>query len=220
MTAAPVGPLDRELFAADVATLRDDVTRPPGAAELAGALVEAWSEPHRRYHTVEHLTRCLEVASETCTRLGLTGRDAALVRAALWFHDAVYDPRRTDNEERSADLAVSSLRSCGVSEATGRDVHRLVMVTAGHSTSFLLGVMVVDADLAVLAADPASYAAYVSGVRAEYAHVDDVAWSYGRAGVLTKLLNGLGGVFHTAADPEAARAAAHRNLQAELAALT
>ena len=75
-----------------------------------------------------------------------------------------------------------------------------------------------DADLAVLAADPATYAAYAAGVRAEYAHIDEAGWRTGRAAVLRAFLE-RPVLFHTAA--MAGRdAAAHADLAAELATLT
>ena len=74
-----------------------------------------------------------------------------------------------------------------------------------------------DADLAVLAADPATYTAYAIGVRAEYAHIDEAGWRTGRAAVLRAFL-ARPVLFHTAA--MAGRdAAARANLTAELASL-
>lgn len=215
-----VGALDVGGFVGDVEVLAG--RRCAAAEPLAVALVEAWSEPHRRYHTVEHLAACLADASEAGARVGLGEREVALARVGLWFHDAVYDPRRSDNESRSADLAVSSLDRCGVDASVCSELHRLVMVTAQHryDPADRVAAVVVDADLAVLAAVPASYASYVAGVRAEYAHVPDDVWVPGRGRVLTALAGTLDGVLHTAADPARARAAACRNLDAELNALT
>src|SRR5690348_4662021 len=77
----------------------------PCDAALRTRLVHAWSEPQRHYHTLQHLDECLALFDET--------RDAAPhpaeVALALWFHDAVYEPRRHDNEQRSADWARASL---------------------------------------------------------------------------------------------------------------
>ena len=68
----------------------------------------------------------------------------------------------------------------------------LVIATAGHEPPGGIdpdaASVVLDADLAILAAEPAAYSAYVAGVRAEYSHIDDAGWRAGRAAVLAELL--------------------------------
>ena len=164
-------------------------TRPGSPAELVfEEVVGHYREPHRRYHTVVHLELVISDAEELLAVLPV--RDAAAVRLALFFHDAVYDPRADDNEAQSALLATRLLRDLEVPEARIATVARLVEATADHVTvSGDLDLAVVnDADLAVLGGAPAAYDAYVTGVRAEYAHVDEAAWRTGRALVLRKFL--------------------------------
>ena len=115
--------------------------------------------------------------------------DLGAVLAAAFYHDAVYDPRATDNEDQSARLAVRVLGELGWSAARCDTVARLVRATAGHDADGDADCAVLlDADLAVLGAEPAAYQAYVTGVRAEYAHLDAAAWRTGRAAVLRDLL--------------------------------
>ena len=93
-----------------------------------------------------------------------------------------------------------------------------MVATATHEPAGADEAALCDADLAVLAADPAAYAAYATGVRAEYAHIDEAGWRTGRAAVLRTFLE-RPALFHTAA--MAGRdAAARANLTAELATLT
>jgi len=65
-------------------------------------LMNCYAEPHRRYHSCEHLAHCLHEFDRAAAMI--KNRDA--VEMALWFHDAVYVPAARDNEQRSADLFV------------------------------------------------------------------------------------------------------------------
>ena len=89
-------------------------------------------------------------------------------------------PRAGDNEERSARLAENQLASLGWAPERCAVVAELVRATAGTSSTrrqrgrrgAVAGAAVLlDADLAVLGAEPAAYAAYVNGVRSEYGHL-------------------------------------------------
>src|SRR5260370_20074579 len=68
-------------------------------------LVSAYTAPDRHYHDLRHIEALLGLA-DACAG-AITDRDA--VEAAIWFHDAIYDTRRSDNEERSAALAMARL---------------------------------------------------------------------------------------------------------------
>jgi predicted metal-dependent HD superfamily phosphohydrolase len=164
-------------------------------AELAGdsptsrtewaALVAAWSEPHRSYHDLAHLAAVLGLVTE----LGTAAVDPDAVRLAAWYHDVAYDPQRTDNEEVSAQRARAGLRGL-VTDERAAEVERLIRLTAGHDPADgdANGAVLCDADLAVLASPPESYAAYASAVRTEYGHLSDEQFTAGRIAVLEHLL--------------------------------
>ncbi|MGY1855054.1 HD domain-containing protein [Modestobacter sp. SYSU DS0290] len=149
------------------------------------AVVGAWGEPHRSYHDLAHLVAVLGVVGQ----LAGHADDPAAVRLAAWYHDVAYDPTRTDNEEVSAARARIGLLGL-VPEATVAEVERLVLLTAGHDPAEddANGAVLCDADLAVLASPPGSYAAYASAVRAEYGHLSDAEFTAGRIAVLEQLL--------------------------------
>jgi predicted metal-dependent HD superfamily phosphohydrolase len=157
----------------------------PAAEEIGRDLLARWSAPHRHYHTLDHLDRVLSIVDSHATEAA----EPDAVRLAVWFHDAVYDPRRTDNEDASAALAARVLPTAGVPAHTVAAVTRLVRLTATHDPApdDTDGALLCDADLAVLAGDPGEYAAYAAAVRAEYAHVPAEAFRLGRAAVLRRL---------------------------------
>ena len=175
-------------------------------------------QPHRRYHGVRHVTWVVRHVHELVADRPVS--DLGAVLAAAFYHDAVYDPRATDNEDQSARLATRVLGELGWSAARCDTVARLVRATAGHDADgdADCGVLL-DADLAVLGADPAAYQAYVTGVRAEYAHLDAAAWRAGRAAVLRNLL-ARRPLYTTGPARERWEARAGANMAAELATLT
>jgi predicted metal-dependent HD superfamily phosphohydrolase len=188
----------------------------PAVTRAGEDLLSRWSESHRYYHTRDHLASVLSVVDGYADRVP----DPDAVRLAAWFHDAVYDPMRLDNEEVSARLAESVLPDLTVAPERVSEVARLVRLTASHDPhpGDHHGELITDADLSILAADGAVYRAYTMAVRREYAHVPDAAFAAGRAAVLHNLLD-LPSLFHTPALREHWEERARRNLAGELAAL-
>ena len=177
----------------------------------------AYSEPHRCYHDERHLKECL---AEFDWILVLNERDRRILKWAILWHDAVYEPGRSDNEERSAELALRELEACGVATDGAAEVARLIRLTERHRVdpANRLGALMVSIDLAILGADEDRYRQYAADVRREHAHLDDEAWRTGRALVLQHLLE---------ADPlypdrdfrDRLELQARRNIAAELSAL-
>jgi predicted metal-dependent HD superfamily phosphohydrolase len=176
---------------------------------LFNQLVAAHSERHRSYHTLQHLRECLahfEAASSLARR-------PAEVEAALWFNDAVYDPKARDNEERSADWAARSLLAAGCDAAVAERVRGLVLATDGHAASDEPDTrLLLDADLAILGAAPARFGEYERQVRAEYAHVPEAEFRSRRAQVLAAFL-ARPRIYLTSAFHDALEQRARANLQ-------
>lgn len=189
----------------------------PQAHAVGEDLVRRYSEPHRRYHTVDHLAAMLVVIDD----LAADAADLDAVRYAAFFHDAVYAMDGGDNEEASARLAETTLPTLGIDPDTVAEVARLVRLTGGHhpDPADRNGAVLCDADLAILAADESAYAAYTAAVRAEYAHVPDDLFRPGRAAVLAALAE-QPNLFRTPTARSRYESAARANLAAELAALT
>lgn len=181
-------------------------------------LLSRHRQPHRRYHTATHVMWVLRHIDDLAA--DSTPVDLDAVRAAALFHDAVYDPRSPTNEHDSAGLARRVLADCGWEPARVDRVAALIELTAGHvAPDTDLGAdILLDADLAILGAEPAEYRAYVTGVRAEYAHVDDDAWRVGRAAVLRSFLD-RPAIYRTTSMQAARERRARANLSAELAEL-
>lgn len=194
-----------------------DGTTAPDPLPYAENLLSRWAEPQRRYHTTDHLLAVLDHIDT----LAAHAHDPEAVRLAAWFHDAVYRPDRSENEERSAVLAIRALTEAGVPADVTDEVARLVRLTVTHDPApgDTNGEVLCDADLAVLAGRAEAYETYARAVREEYGFVPDDAFRAGRAAVLSQLLD-LERVFRTPHGAELWEGQARANLTAELETLT
>ncbi|MFN8080520.1 MAG: hypothetical protein U0Q19_13260 [Kineosporiaceae bacterium] len=190
---------------------------PDSVAGQADALLGRWSAPTRQYHDVRHLRSVLD----SLAVLTAPGPTPVAVELAAWFHDAVYDGRPGADEEASAVLAERVLAELKAPTGLIAEVGRLIRLTIDHAVAEddAAGAVLVDADLAILGADEATYRRYTEDVRAEYAHLDDATFTRGRADVLRRLLNH-DPLFRTHRGRELWQDAAHRNLAAELTRLS
>ena len=136
--------------------------------DLYRALLARYGEPHRKYHTLQHLQECLGhfEAAQGVLPAG------AEVEAALWFHDAIYDVKHSGNEERSAEIAVGAMRQAGLAPERGERVRALILATRHDALpSTPDAALLVDIDLGILAADEARFDEYERQVREEYRFV-------------------------------------------------
>lgn len=173
---------------------RDDLLRAqwaallPRAVDLGEDLLGRWSEPHRRYHTPQHLAELHRAMEELVADLRRGADPGRTLRLAAWFHDAVYEGRPGEDEEASAVLAEQSLDGL-VPAREVEEVARLVRLTAAHQPTGddPAGDVLVDGDLAILGADEARYLEYTRQVRAEYQDVPAEDFRRGRLAVLHHL---------------------------------
>ena len=133
---------------------------PADAVDAAYAdVVARYGEPHRRYHTLEHI-------EEVLARV-----DGTEVELAAWYHDVIYDTTASDSEARSAAYAGEVLARLGAPDDVIAEVQRLILLTAGHTVADddVNGSMLIRADLSILSAEPSRYDRYARDVRVEYA---------------------------------------------------
>ena len=157
---------------------------PPSPA-LYAQLIAHYAQPQRKYHSLQHLAECiaqLEPALGLCTHPGE-------VEIALWFHDAIYDLERTDNELQSALWAAQVLEDSGLSAEVCERVKNLVLAT-GHSALPATADerLLVDVDLAILGAEPARFDDYERQIRQEYGAVAFDVFCAKRRAILAQFL--------------------------------
>jgi predicted metal-dependent HD superfamily phosphohydrolase len=180
-----------------------------------GRLAAAYGEPHRHYHNGQHIAACL---SEFDHARHLA-REPAAVELALWFHDAVYDPKAGDNEERSAEMAGSCLSAAGLPKPFIERVGELVRASKCHAAEADSDeAVMVDVDLSILGQDEKRFAEYEEQIRREYAWVPARVFASKRAEILESFL-AREHIFHTELFRERYEASARRNLAASIANL-
>jgi len=148
-------------------------------------LATAYAEPARAYHTAEHIQDCLEQFD----LIRKTARHPHEVEAALWFHDAIYQPARSDNEERSAELARTVLAESAVPPAVVHRIAELVRISS-HDTSPSEpdAALLCDIDLSILGRSPAVFNRFERLIRREYAWVPEFTYRSARSEVLGEFL--------------------------------
>jgi predicted metal-dependent HD superfamily phosphohydrolase len=169
----------------------------------------------RHYHTLFHLQNML---SELVIIEPLfEDFDAALF--ALFYHDIIYDPARTDNEEQSASIATEKLRKINYKVERIDRCRELILATKGHSGSVIQEVnLFIDSDLSVLGYPWNIYVAYASNIRKEYAAFPDEVYKSGRRKVLERFLR-MNTVFNTKHFIEKFEPNARANMMREIAEL-
>ncbi len=158
-------------------------------AAVGADLLRRLGEPHRRYHTPQHVVEMFWALEDLERQDVIAAREGALGRVAAWFHDAVYDPAAAPgaNEAASADLADRDLRALGLRPEDVALVRALVSSTDEHrlpDTGDGLPAAFHDADLWILAAEEERFDEYCRQVRQEYAAVPEQAFRSGRRHVL------------------------------------
>ena len=181
-------------------------------------LSAAYSASGRHYHTLQHVRDLLDLAERPAAPL----HDPVVVQLATWFHDAVYSYRRSDNEARSARLALKFLDKTNLSAERRQRVAYLIERTQDHTQPLSAPdadlAYFLDIDLHILGAPEADYWQYARQIRQEYRLVPDLLYRPGRRKVLEKLL-ATPALYRTPALQQRLEAAARRNLRMELADL-
>lgn len=149
-------------------------------------LVTRYSTPERAYHTIHHVLDCQREFDDA--RALAAAPDA--LEAALWYHDAVYDPQRSDNEETSANLAREVLIRAGMRPECVEKVKRLILATRHAAVSEDEdAALIVDIDLSILGAPRERFEWYEEAIRAEYSTVPEVIFRAKRAELLEGFLS-------------------------------
>lgn len=149
-------------------------------------LVKAYSSPDRFYHNLRHIEDCLSIFDGTKS----LAAHPEEVELAIWFHDAVYDTRRNDNEQKSAEWARSVILQSGAGNDVAERVSDFILAT-GHTSEVTDtdARLMVDIDLSIFGRNAADFWQYEENIRKEYAWVPEVLFREKRIEVLRGFLD-------------------------------
>ena len=149
-------------------------------------LIAAYSEPWRFYHNLTHVEECLRIFDEG---KALAARPDE-IELAIWFHDAVYDPKSKENEQQSADWASRAVVQANLSQTLAERVAALVLATR-HTEEPLTdrdAQILIDVDLSILGSEPEVFWQYERNTRKEYEWVPEDVFRHKRAEILRSFL--------------------------------
>ncbi len=149
-------------------------------------VMAAYQSEGRAYHTLQHLGECFERFEEVRDAADRAGE----VEVALWFHDAVYDTHRADNEAASAAWAQAVVAGVGGTQHVLDRIGRLILATRHDSAPTDPDqALMVDIDLAILGADQPRFDEYESQIRREYQWVPEQLFRDRRRAILQGFLD-------------------------------
>jgi predicted metal-dependent HD superfamily phosphohydrolase len=155
-------------------------------ASTRKALLSRYAEPHRKYHTLQHLEECLSLFEAMMD----APDHSPEVEMALWFHDAIYDLKSSKNEDLSAAWAEEELLAASVAKASAALVRDLVLVTKHTGIPATRDEQVlVDIDLAILGASQERFSEYECQIRDEYSYVPSLLFKLKRRAILRQFLD-------------------------------
>ncbi|MBV9419892.1 MAG: N-methyl-D-aspartate receptor NMDAR2C subunit [Alphaproteobacteria bacterium] len=191
-----------------------DLGAPLPPSHIFDELLARYREPHRAYHTTQHLEECFAWFAQARHLMQAPGETAF----ALFYHDAIYDTHASDNELKSAQLAVDVFEYAVRMDA--RAVGELILATKSHSAAGAgseIKIML-DIDLSILGASPERFDEYENQVRREYAWVDESTFRVRRAAILRQFADG-NRIYATDFFRERLEGAARSNLARSIAKL-
>jgi predicted metal-dependent HD superfamily phosphohydrolase len=158
--------------------------------DVRSRLMAIYSGADRHYHDLRHIEALLALAIEHAREIA----DNEAIEAAIWFHDAVYDTAKSDNESQSAELATELLAGVAGNERL-EFIAAMIRASANHRVPVSMQApaaddcaLFLDMDLAILASPAEEFAAYERAVRREYHWVPEKQWLAGRSQVLRNFL--------------------------------
>lgn len=151
-------------------------------------LTELYNSEDRFYHNLSHIEALLKLSEEHRHLL----ESQKSIDFVIWYHDAIYDASKSNNEEESAQLAKKDFAKLGLDANIIENCYDLIIATKTHQLSKDLdsfdSQFLLDIDLSILASERDQYIEYTQQIRKEYTIYPDSIYKEGRKKVLMHFL--------------------------------
>lgn len=187
--ATPSGTMDsrRTYFEAAWVRMWTGLGARSDGRDVLDEVLALYAEPWRKYHTLQHLHEVLTTLDLAPSGICQHLRE---VQAGLWFHDAIYELRGSQNELKSAQLAVERLGAAGVPPDALQRISDLILATRHTAVPQDNDACVlVDIDLSILGAPRERFEEYERQIRAEYSFVPGPLFRMKRSEILKGFLD-------------------------------
>ncbi len=184
-----------------------------------------YDDPARGYHTLQHIA----AGFSDLKNVWRLAEDPLAIAIAWFHHDAIYDAKVKDNEEKSAALLRAHCTTLHFPGEFTQQAVDLVLITKHFeptsSSPTIDEQIMLDTDLAILGSSPANFRGYCAGIQREYQWVIDQFgkdfYQQRRAGKLESFLNlsKKDGIYHLPYFREKYEAQARVNLETEITSL-
>lgn len=152
------------------------------------SLKEKFYEPHRKYHNYNHINYCFNIFDKYFKNSNLSEEDKTAIKFALYFHDIIYDPSASDNEEKSCQT-FQNIFADKLNYLTIDKISSYILATKTHKPFDYNSSIVIDCDLAILGSSAEEFVIYENSIREEYLFVPDEAFNLGRKVAMNKFAN-------------------------------
>ncbi|REH46465.1 putative metal-dependent HD superfamily phosphohydrolase [Tenacibaculum gallaicum] len=170
------------------------------------------SDKKRHYHTLEHLKNLLFQLTPIKEKISHWNT----VLFTLFYHDIIYSSLKSNNEEKSAELATKRMKQLSVPKEIIENCYSQILATKSHKiakdsdTNYFT-----DADLSILGQDWEVYTQYYKNVRKEYAIYPNLVYNSGRKKALQHFLT-MENIFKTEYFYQKFEETARKNIQREI----
>ncbi|MBN2693196.1 hypothetical protein JXR93_00915 [bacterium] len=154
--------------------------------KIINEIIENYSQNWRFYHTLNHIYDIINILKPIESKFENWNR-------VLWitlYHDFIYIPKNSNNEELSAQIAFEKMINFGHSEIDSQFVKSAILATKTHKEVENSDIeLFLDADLSILGKKKDIYIEYQQNIRKEYSFFSDKEYNIGRVSILKYFLN-------------------------------
>lgn len=138
-----------------------------------------YSEKHRAYHNLNHLTEIFTYFDTYKNQLETPNT----VAFSIFYHDIIYSVWNKNNEEKSAQFAIKKLTTI-LSKSQLSEIYNQILATKTHSANNNDTKWFIDFDLAILGQTENTYIQYTELIRKEYKIIPFPIYKKGRTKIL------------------------------------